>query len=327
MNTKTKNYIIYTILSVAILVILIIAIDHFTTVNRPVIQGTIECKSYIASSKIAGRIDSIFVDEGDWVERGDLLYTISTPELDNKLKQAQALRSEARSLQHEVDKGARKEQIEAAHGIVMKAEAGATLAEATYNRIAALYAKGVIARQQYDKAKAELEAMKANLQAAKAEYNLIKEGATQDQRDIVAAKYSETQYAVELVNLYIDDGAVTSPTSGRVSTIISNSGELIGEGYPVVTILDLEDCWATFNIRESEMGKISYGAHLNAYIPALEQWAEFTIYYIASEADFATWTATRARGGFDIRTFEVRAKCNNKNLRILPGMSVIIYDI
>ena len=327
MNTKSNNYIIYTILSVTILVILIVVIDHFTTVNRPIIQGTIECKTHIASSKIAGRIDSIFIDEGDWVERGELLYTISTPELDNKLKQAEAIRSEAKALQREVDKGARKEQIEAAHSMVTKAEAGVTLAQATYNRIEALYSKGVVARQQYDEAKANLEAMKSNLLAAKAEYDLAKDGVTQEQKEIVAAKYSEAQSIVDEVNLYIDDGDVIAPASGIVSSIISNSGELVGTGYPVVTILGLDDCWTTFNIKESEMEHIGYNTHLNGYIPALNCWAEFKVYYIASEANFATWTATRARGGFDIRTFEIRARCEDKTLEILPGMSVIIYDI
>ena len=327
MNTKSKRYIIYTILSIAILVILIVTIDHFTTVNRPIIQGTIECKTHIASSKIAGRIDSIFINEGDWVERGERLYTISTPELDNRLKQAEAIRSEAKALQQEVDKGARKEQIEAAYSMVNKAEAGVTLAQATYNRTKRLYSKGVVARQQYDEAKANLEAMVANLHAAKAEYNLAKDGATQEQKDIVAAKYSEAQSVVDEVNLYIGDGDVTAPSSGRVSAIISTSGDLVSAGYPVVTILGLDNCWATFNIKESEMEHIGYGTQLNGYIPALDCWAEFTVYYIAPEANFATWTAIRARGGFDIRTFEIRARCEDQALEILPGMSVIIYDI
>ena len=60
------------------------------------------------------------------------------------------------------------------------------------------------------------------------------------------------------------------------------------------------------------------------YIPALDHRAEFEIYYISSEADFATWSATRARGGFDIRSFEVRARLVEP-IDILPGMSIIVY--
>ena len=327
MENRSKKIVIYSVFSIIIIAILVIITKHFTDVNRPIIQGTVECKTHIASSKIAGRIDSIFVAEGDWVERGELLYTISTPELDNKLKQAEALRNEAKALNREVDRGARKQQIEAAHSMVEKAEAGMALARATFERVARLYSKGVIPRQQYDEAKANLEAMTANHQAASAEYSLALAGATSDEKDIVAAKLDEATAVVEEVNLYINDGKVYAPASGIVSSITSNEGELIGTGYPTVIILGTDDCWATFNIKEDEMNKITYSSHMRGYIPALDKWAEFEVYYIASEADFATWTATQARGGFDIRTFEIRARCTDKSLKILPGMSVIIYEI
>lgn len=327
MKKRGKIVIIYSILSIIILAILVVIAKHFTNVNKPIIQGRVECKTYIASSKIAGRIDTIFVNEGDWVERGELLYTISTPELNNKLKQAEALRNEAKALNREVDRGARKQQIEAARSMVEKAEAGMTLARATFERIARLYSKGVIPRQQFDEAKANLEAMTANHQIANAEYSLALAGATSDEKDIVAAKLDEASAVVEEVNLYINDGKVYAPSSGIVSSITSNEGELIGTGYPTITILGIGDCWATFNIKEDEMYKITYDSRMQGYIPALREWAEFEVYYIASEADFASWTATRARGDFDIRTFEIRARCTDKSLRILPGMSVIIYKI
>ncbi|MBR5133492.1 MAG: efflux RND transporter periplasmic adaptor subunit [Alistipes sp.] len=327
MIDRDKRVFIYTILCIAIITILVITFDLFTSVNKPVIQGSVECKTYLVSSKIAGRIDSIFVAEGDWVERGELLYTISTPELDNKLKQVEALRQEAKAFRDEVERGARKQQIEAARSMVEKAKAGASLAQTTFDRISRLYSKGVVARQQYDEAIAELEAMNANLLAANAEYSLALAGATSEQREIVAAKYSEASSVVDEVNLYIGDSKVTAPASGIVSTITSNSGELIGTGFPVITITNTDECWATFNIREDEMEQIEYGKRFKAFIPALKSWAEFNVYYIASEADFATWTATRARGGFDIKTFEIRAKCRDKSLKILPGMSVIIYKI
>lgn len=327
MKNRSKKIIIYSIFCIIILAIFIVIIKHFTNVNRPIIQGIVECKTHIASSKIAGRIDTIFVAEGDWVERGELLYSISTPELDNKLKQAEALRNGAKALNREVDRGARKQQIEAALSMVEKAEAGMTLARTTFERVARLYNKGVAPRQQYDEAKANLDAMMANHQAANAEYSLALAGATSDEKDIVAAKLDEATAVVEEVNLYINNSKVYAPAPGVVSSITSNEGELIGAGNPTITILGTKECWVTFNIKEDEMSKITYGSRMRGYVPALNKWAEFEVYYIASEADFATWTATRARGGFDIRTFEIRARCTDKSLNILPGMSVIIHEM
>ena len=46
--------------------------------------------------------------------------------------------------------------------------------------------------------------------------------------------------------------------------------------------------------------------------------------YIAVQADFATWSATRTQGGFDIRTFDVKAKPTQDVEYIRPGMSVLV---
>ena len=51
---------------------------------------------------------------------------------------------------------------------------------------------------------------------------------------------------------------------------------------------------------------------------------EFEVTYIAVQADFATWSATRTQGGFDIRTFAVKAKPTTHIENMRPGMSVLV---
>lgn len=319
---KRRLYI--TVMLILLVAGIIALIRYFNHVNRPVIQGVVECRSYRASSKLAGRIDSMFVAEGDKVTEGELLYTISTPELEAKLRQVSALETEAQAINSEVDMGARKEQIVAVKSLLDKALAGLTLAESSYERVKNLYDKGVVPRQQYDEALANYEAMRATVDVAKAEYNLVVEGATRQQREAVEAKVREAQGGVDEVRSYLNDAKVYAPISGRVSSITAEVGELVGSGMPVVTILDLSHCWVTFNIKEDEMSNLHLGYHFEGYVPALDKRSEFEVYYISSEADFATWSATRARGGFDIRSFEVRAR-PTEHLDILPGMSIIVY--
>lgn len=316
---------LYIIIVLALLVVGIITlIRYFSRVNRPVIQGVVECRSYRASSKLAGRIDSMHVAEGDMVYSGELLYTISTPELDAKLKQVSALEAEAEAINNEVDMGARKEQVVAIRSLWQKALAGLELAEASYERVKRLYDKGVVPRQQYDEALANYRAMQATVDAARAEYDLVVEGATRQQKEAVEAKVREAQGGVDEVRSYLRDAEVYAPVSGRVSSVMAEAGELVGTGMPVVTILDIGNCWVTFNIKESKMANVHLGYRFEGYIPALDRRTEFEVYYIASEADYATWSATRARGGFDIRSFEVRAR-SVEHAEILPGMSVIVY--
>lgn len=323
MKTKTKSVVYIVVVLAVVMGAVIFALSYIERRNAPILQGYMECRTYRASSKIAGRVDSLFVAEGDWVEEGELLYTISTPELSAKLRQVEALEAAAAAINREVDNGARREQIAAARAMWQRAEAGEVLARESFNRVNNLYNRGVVPRQQYDEALANLNAMEAASRAARAEYDLAVEGATREEREAVAARVREAQGAVDEVSAYISDARVYAPVSGRVSSIISEPGELVGAGYPVVSILDLETQWAVFNIKEDAMSNVCVGGCFSGYIPALRKSVEFEIYYIAAEADFAVWSATRERGGFDIRTFEIKARPVDDAEGLLPGMSVI----
>ena len=325
MKTKDKYIWYSTVIILVVIVAVYVLYRYDVNANREIIQGTAECRTYRASSKIPGRIDSMFVSVGEWVEKGELLYTISTPELRAKLEQVAALESAAEALNEEVERGARREQIEAAHSMLQKAIAGLELADKSYIRIKRLYDKGVATRQQYDEALAAQQAMQANVDAAHAEYRLVVEGATREQKQAAEAKVREARGAVDEVNTYINDACVYAPVSGRISNIIAEPGELVSAGYPVITILDLTDRWIVFNIKENAMHGIEIGYMFNGVIPAINKESEFEIDYIAPEADFATWSSTRARGGFDIRTFEVHATPRDTTINILPGMSVIVF--
>ena len=123
---------------------------------------------------------------------------------------------------------------------------------------------------------------------------------------------------------YLSDALVYAPVTGEVSTIIAEAGELVGTGYPVVAILDMSDVWVTFNIKEDLMPDIHIGTRMTGYIPALDRSVEFEVTYISAQADFATWAATRTQGGFDIRTFAIKARPVSHVENMRPGMSVIV---
>lgn len=326
MNKKFKYLFVWVLLLVVVVLSALIVSRISGRDKRSILQGVVECRTYRAAPKVAGRIDSMFVSEGDEVVRGELLYVVATPELDAKLRQVDALYNAAAALDKEVDEGARKQQINAVLQLWNKAKAGLELATKSYERSRQLYDKGVIPRQQYDEALANLEAMKATEQAAHAEYELVVEGASQEQKRAAAAKVSEAQGGVDEVMSYREGARVYAPVDGRVTNVISYPGELVSAGLPVVIILDLSDAWVSLNIREDMMHKVGYGTKVVGYVPALDASYDFEIYYISAEASFATWSATRAHGNFDIRTFEVRLKCLNRDVGLLPGMSVIVDE-
>ena len=320
-----RSNIIGIIAAAVVIIVSVVLISWYLRRSTPtLIQGTVECTTYKASSKVPGRIDDMKVEQGDRVEKGQLLYTLSTPELEAKLRQAEAVKSAAAALDQAAIAGARIQQIEAAMNMWEKAQAGLELARKTYERVKNLYEQGVVPEQKMDEASANYKAMEATALAAKAQYNLAMDGARKEDKEAAAARVRQAEGAVSEVESYISDAMVYSPVTGEVSTIIAEQGELVGSGYPVVAILDMSDMWVTFNIKETLMPKIRMGKRLRGYVPALDRDVDFHITYIAPQADFATWAATRTQGGFDIRTFAVKAKPLGAEEGMRPGMSVLV---
>lgn len=320
-----KRNVIWLIIAVVVIIAVVALVGWYLKRSEPtIIQGTVECTTYKASSKIAGRIEEMKVEQGDHVTKGQLLYVLSTPELDAKLRQAEAVKSAATALDQKALAGARVQQIEAALNMWQKAQAGKELAQKTYDRVKALYDKGVVPEQKFDEADANYRAMVATEMAAKAQYDLAVAGASKEDKDAAAAQVQQAEGVVSEVESYISDAMVYAPVDGEVSTIIAEQGELVGTGYPVVAILDTTDTWVTFNIKETLLPKITVGMKMAAYVPALDRNVELEVTYISVQADFATWSATRTQGSFDIRTFAVKARPVTDVENIRPGMSVLV---
>jgi HlyD family secretion protein len=314
-----------TLLVVLVLLISIIAFIGYRAgrSNRVVAQGFVEATTLRLASKIAGRIEKIFVEEGDSVSVGDTLYVISTPELDAKLSQVEAVLSGARAVDRRAKAGTRPPIVRSAYDMWQKAKVGVTLARQTYERVQRLYKEGVVTAQKLDEAYASLAAAKATEQAAKSQYVLAVEGASREDKAAAAAQVRQAQSVVEEVERYLADRVVCSPVEGVVATVVASEGEIVGSGYPVVTVTENDTAKAVFNIPETLLPQISCGKYFEAEVPALGSRELFEVSSISVEADFATQSATSARGDFDIRTFEVEmTPLTPMPLRV--GMSVIV---
>ena len=187
---------------------------------RPVptlIQGEVEATDIKISSKLAGRIEQMDVQEGERVKKGQLLFVLSTPEAEAKLQQAEAARMAASAQSTKARKGARVQEIEGAMNIWKKAEAGLELARKSYERVKNLYESGVVPEQKYDEAAANLKAMETTAAAAKAQYDMAIEGARREDREAAEALVKQASGAVSEVESYISDAMQYSPIDGEIS--------------------------------------------------------------------------------------------------------------
>ena len=288
------------------------------------IQGQIDAQQYSISSKVPGRIDQVFVRKGDTVEKGQLVFSLLSPEIDAKLEQAKAGEKAAGALAQEAEKGAREQQIQAAKDQWLKAKAAADLMEKTYQRVNNLYKDGVVAEQKRDEAKTQWQAAKYTESAALQMYKLAQEGARDETKVAAAQRALMAAGAVAEVEAYAKDTQIHSWFNGEVAQVLLSSGELAPQGFPVVTVIDTQDAWAVLNVREDQLKYFEKGSQFDAYLPALDKNLTFEVSHIAVMGDFATWRSTDAAQGFDLRTFEIEARPVDNNDTLRMGMSLVV---
>lgn len=308
-----------------ILVMLIIS-GWFLLKPQPlIVQGEVEATQIRVASKIVGRVEAVHVDEGESVKKGQHLVTLDSPEILAKLAQATAARNAADAQQKKAYSGTRIEKIQSAFNFWKKAEVGVDLAQKTYNRVKRLYADGVVPAQKLDETEAQLKAAKETAAAARATYDMAVAGARKEDKEAAAAMVDRASGVVSEVEAYLKETNLISPLDGEIVSIIAEPGELISPGYPIITIVDLEDIWVTFNLREDLLSSIRMGSILTARFPALgNQELRLKINYISALGDYATWRATKTSGDFDLKTFEVRAVPLKPAPGLRPGMSAIV---
>ncbi|MFN2353599.1 MAG: HlyD family secretion protein [Desulfopila sp.] len=289
------------------------------------LQGQVEAQQYNISSKVAGRIDQVFVRKGDQIEKGQPVFTILSPEIDAKMAQAVAGKDAADALAKEANEGARKEQIEAARDQWKQAKAAAELREKTFHRIDSLYRDGVLAQQKRDEAYTQFKTAQFAANSAYQMFKMAEKGTRDEEIEAAEGKARMAAGAVTEVEVYADETRIKSWHEGEVSQVLLQSGELAPQGFPVVTIVDMNDAWVVFHVREDRLAEFSKGTEFSASIPALRGSSHrFRVSHVAVMGDFATWRATNSNKGFDMRSFEVEARPITPIEGLRAGMSVLV---
>ncbi|MDR1698487.1 MAG: efflux RND transporter periplasmic adaptor subunit [Prevotellaceae bacterium] len=291
--------------------------------EKPMWVGEVEAKEVRVSGKVPGRIEHFYVEEGMQVKAGDTLVRLSSPEITAKLQQATAVEQAASAQRDKAEKGARAEQIEGAFEQYQQAKAGEEIAQKTFDRVQNLYNKGVMPAQKRDEAEANYKASVAVAKAAKSQYDLAVSGAQKEDKEAAQALLNQAQGVVSEVEAYQKETCLHSPITGEISDIFPKEGELVGTGAPIMNVVDLNDVWVIFNVREDKLANVQQGQEFEAIVPALgNKTITLKVVRLKALGSYATWKATKVSGDFDLKSFEVKAKPTEKIEGLRPGMSV-----
>lgn len=296
--------------------------------NKPVVaplQGQIDGRYIDISPKIVGRIAKLHVREGDEVKPGDLLVTLDSPEVQARVSQAEATRDAAAAKQQLLDVGMRQEEIRTARANWERSVSAANLTETTFKRINPLYKEGLISQQRNDEVETAYRSSLDAVNAARAQYDLTLNGFRKEERVAAADVTRSAGAVVQEVGALAADISLKSPLSAEVDKVVLHEGELAPPGFPIISLVNLDDVWAVFNLREDELTAIKIGTQISGRVPALDgRVVTFSVYYISPKGEYATWRATRQSSGYDIKTFEVRARPAAPVNGLRPGMSVLV---
>ncbi len=320
---KKNLYLGLALLTAGVIVLALIGF-LFLKPGPEIVQGQAEATSVRVSGRLPGRIVEFYVTEGDSVAAGDTLVHIHSSVAEAQLFSAESVRQAQQAVSRQVDNGARSQVIQAAYDTWQTAVAARDLAEKTYNRIQSLFSQGAMPAQRRDEAKAAYDAASAQANAAKSQYELLKSGATAEERESSRAMAQAAEGNVMAVEALLEDQYLVAPCSGVIDVIYPNEGELVMLGAPVMNVLKTDDKWVTFNVKEELLKDLPMGKEITVMIPALgERKVKAEIYYIRDLGSYAVWSSTKQTGQWDSRTFRIKARPVEKIDALRPGMSII----
>ena len=262
------------------------AVYYFETKepSRIVLTGIVTTDEVIVSPQIQGRLQELLVKEGDTVSKGELLAKIQ-PE------QQMA----------DVAYYASNNQQMAAQ--VKQAEADLEFAHLTFQRNDSLYKKNAVSEQDFDQARTAYDAAQAKVDSLTKQTDAA---LAQKDKALVTLGYTR----------------IVAPTGGIVDTRAALQGEVVNPGQAIVTLIDPDDLWVRADVEETYIDRVKIGDKLQVRLPS---GAELTgmVYYRSVDADYATQRDV-SRTKRDIRTFEIRLRCDNSDRRLAVGMTAYV---
>jgi HlyD family secretion protein len=289
------------------------------------VQGEVDATRFDIAARVDGRVGEIPVMRGEDVGANAVLVRIDNPETVAKHEQTLAAKIVADAQLANINAGTRSETIAARKAALERAQASVVLAKQTYDRVRQLAEHGNAPQARLDQVTDTLHESERAVDQAKSAHEQAVNGYTREERDIATANVGKALADIKAVESILDQMVVYAPVASQVYQRNVEPGEYISPGVPLVTLIDLNDVWIHFDLREDLVKTLKVGDRFDVRIPALgDRSVNVEVKLIATKGEYASWRATRATGDFDLRTFAIRAYPVDKVPELRPGMSAYL---
>ena len=301
-------------------------------------NGRIEATEIDIATKLAGRVQDVLVNEGDFVRTGQPLANMQSDVLEAQRDEARARYREAvnsvNTAQAQV--AMRKSDKAVAQAVVAQRESELDAARRRLARSSTLSGEGAASIQELDDDRARMRGTQAALTAAQAQVNAAQAAIEASQSQVIGAGSSvaAAEATIARIEADIQDSLLRSPRDGRVQYRIAQPGEVLGAGGRVLNVVDLGDVYMTFFLPETVVGRIALGSEVHIVLDAAPQFViPARVSYVSSTAQFTPKTVETASERQKLM-FRVKAQITRelleKHLTMvktgLPGVAWIKLD-
>lgn len=334
-----------------ILILALIAVVAIVALSvrkgQMVLTGIVTTDEVIVSPEIQGRLQEMKVNQGDYVKRGQLLAVIFPAEWKADLAYfengeraaaAQMNQAEADLAFQEKLTGEQVKQAEAnlasARAMVTQADADLEIAGLNFDRSGTLRKEGTNSVQDYDQARTAFDSAKARAASvrkqavsAEAALEIARAGTAQIAARHAALEASREQLAAassqkDKAGVRFGYTDIRAPIDGIVNVRAALTGEVVTPGQPIVTLIDPKNLWVRADVEESYIDRVRIGDQFTIRLPSGAE-RQGTVFYRGVDADYATQRDV-SRTKRDIRTFEVRLRCDNSDQGLAVGMTAYV---
>lgn len=223
------------------------------------IQGKVERDELAIVGKIAGRIDKILVQEGDFVKKGDTLAILDIPELVAKKAQAKgAVKSAAAQYDMSVQ-GATANQLKQLNAKKAALTEQYQFAKKSLERLEIMVQDSLIPQQQYDEVYAKYQGAKAQIIAVDAEIADVNNGVRLEQQLMALGQQDRAMGALDEVAVAENEQYIIAPQDMKIETITLKLGELALPGYTLFKGSLNETTYFRFTVPESKVNQYAIG--------------------------------------------------------------------
>lgn len=301
-------------------------------------NGRIEATEINISSKLSGQLEEILVQEGDFVEPGQVLARIKVSALEAQLREVQAQQRQAQDgiATAEAQVAMRISEKAAAAAMVEQRETELVAAKNRLARTEILAKDGAVSKQQLDDERADVKSVAAVLSAARAQVDSA-QSAIVAARSQVSSAHSQVdaiKATIERINFDIEDAQLKAPLKARVQFLVAQPGEMISAGGRVMNLIDLSDVYMTFFLPETVAGRIAIGTEVRIVLDAAKNVViPAKVSFVADTAQFTPKTVETESERQKLM-FRIKAKIDPVLLQKyiqqvktgLPGVAYIKID-